>query len=316
MDLYGALGGDFFTAPTPTAYPSSGNTSSASLSASIGNLASLTGKDIVMSYDGSTWSARDAATGTALSLSGSGTSADPFVVDGVNIVVGGSAAAGDSFLVRPASEGARQIGLAITDPSRIAAASPLRGSAALGNLGNAKLGAIDVLDASNPTLLNPVTIQFTGPNTYSINGSGSYTYTSGAPISINGWQVTLSGTPVTGDSFSIGPNGPGSSDNTNARVFAGLSGTGLFDGGVVSLTQATSQLVSSVGGTARQAANALTAQQAIDDQLQAERESVSGVNLDEEATNLLRFQQAYQAAAQIITTANETFQSLLAAMQR
>ena len=54
----------------------------------------------------------------------------------------------------------------------------------------------------------------------------------------------------------------------------------------------------------------------MDDQILAERESVSGVNLDEEATNMLRYQQAYQAAAQVIATADTMFQALLGAVRR
>ena len=67
---------------------------------------------------------------------------------------------------------------------------------------------------------------------------------------------------------------------------------------------------------ARHAQLNLDAQQVMDDQILAERESVSGVNLDEEATNMLRFQQAYQAAAQVIATADTMFQALLGAVRR
>ena len=62
--------------------------------------------------------------------------------------------------------------------------------------------------------------------------------------------------------------------------------------------------------------SALEAQGAINNQVIAERESLSGVNLDEEATNLLRYQQAYMAAAQVIATADTMFQSLLGAVRR
>jgi flagellar hook-associated protein 1 FlgK len=75
-------------------------------------------------------------------------------------------------------------------------------------------------------------------------------------------------------------------------------------------------MTSQFGGIARQAEYTLGAQQSIDTQLQTERDAVSGVNLDEEAANLLKFQQSYQAAAQIISIANAAFDSLLAAVRR
>jgi len=315
MDLYGNLGGNFFSVPTPVVSPRVTNSGSASLSASVSDPAALGSGNVVLSYDGSNWAASDAASGAALSMSGAGTAVSPFVVAGVSIVTSGSAASGDSFLVRPTADAAGQIKVAITDPSRIAAASPLRGSATISNTGNASLGAVQVLDSTNSNLLNPTTIQFTSANTYSINGAGSFSYVSGTPISMNGWQVTLSGTPNSGDQFAIGANAPGSSDNGNANALAGLDGSGLFNGGSVSLTQSVSQLTSTVGSSASQAEYGRSAQDAINTQLSGQRDSVSGVNLDEEAADMVRYQQSYQAASQIINVANTLFQSLLSAVR-
>lgn len=315
MDLYGALGGDFFTSPTPTVYGNSANAGNANIQATVSNLGNYTGSDMVMSYDGATWTARSASTGAALPLSGSGTAIDPFIVQGMSLVVSGSASAGDSFLVRPGAEAAGQVGLAVQDPKRIAAASPLSATAALSNAGNGSIGPVTVTDASNPNLLTGVNIQFTGPNTYSINGSGSFAYTSGSPIAVNGWQVNISGAPAVGDQFAITPTGPNSSDNANAKVFADLGKQGLFDAGTTSLFQATSQLTAAVGSAASQASYAYDAQETINSQLLSQMEGYSGVNLDEEAATMLQFQQAYQAAARIISVADENFQSLLAAVR-
>ena len=85
---------------------------------------------------------------------------------------------------------------------------------------------------------------------------------------------------------------------------------------VTSLTNGLSQLTARAGSAARHADLTLEAQQAIHAQVEAERESISGVNLDEEAADMLRFQQAYQAAAQVIATADTVFQSLLGAIRR
>lgn len=316
MDWYGQMGGDLFAAPQPGVSPSSKNLGSGSVAATITDPAGITGADIQMRYDGAAWSAYDASTGAAVAMTGSGTAVDPFRVGGMSLVTGGAPSAGDAFLVQPTAQASGQIKVAITDPNKIAAATPMKGSAALGNLGSGKVGAVKVDDATNAALLNPVAIQFTGPNTYSINGVGSYPYTSGSPISVNGWQIAIEGNPVAGDTFNVAPNGPRASDNGNARNLAGLSSKALFDGGTVSLASTVSQITSSVGSQARQAEYALDAQTAIDTQINGQREAISGVNLDEEAANMLKFQQAYQAAAQVLSVADQVFQTLLGAVRR
>jgi flagellar hook-associated protein 1 FlgK len=316
VDQYGQPGSDFFTGVAPSVLAASTNAGSGAVAASIADPAALDGADIVMAFDGSAWRARDAGTGATLAMTGSGTAADPFHVGGLALTTSGGAVAGDTFLVRPTASAASQIGVATTDPARIAAASALRASAATGNTGSGVAGSVTIADPSDPSLRDPVTVAFTGPNTYSINGSGSYTYTPGSPIAANGWRFDLSGTPAAGDSFAVGPNDPRSGDNGNARALAGLGEAGLFGQGMQSLTQATAQLTSTIGSAARQADLALDAQQAIDTQLADERAAVSGVNLDEEAANLVRYQQAYQAAAQVISIANENFQTLLGAVHR
>jgi len=99
-------------------------------------------------------------------------------------------------------------------------------------------------------------------------------------------------------------------------VLGAIDQRGVLNGGTQSITNGLSGLTARVGTEARHAELGLEAQSAIHQQISAERESTSGVNLDEEAADMLRFQQAYQAAAQIITTADNMFQSLLAAVRR
>jgi flagellar hook-associated protein 1 FlgK len=206
--------------------------------------------------------------------------------------------------------------MAMTDPNRIAAALPVRASAALDNTGNGLLGPLRITDPSNPNLQSPVLIEFTAPGVYSINGAGAFAYTPGDTIAVNGWEVTLDGTPAAGDQFNFAAMGARSGDNGNARLLANVGNVGLFNSGNQNLTAALSEMTSQFGGAARQAEYTLGAQRAIDNQLQTERDAVSGVNLDEEAANLLKFQQSYQAAAQIISIANAAFDSLLAAVRR
>lgn len=107
-----------------------------------------------------------------------------------------------------------------------------------------------------------------------------------------------------------------SSDNTNARALLGLSTQALLDDGRSTINSAQAAMVSGVGNKAQQASVARNAQETLLAQSVAARDATSGVNLDEEASDLVRFQQAYQAAAQVIATADTVFQSLLAAVRR
>jgi flagellar hook-associated protein 1 FlgK len=249
-------------------------------------------------------------------MTGSGTVADPFVVEGVSLVLSGAPGANDSFQLRPTAAAGGGMQVLITDPNRLAAANAVRSNAAIGNLGSASIGVPEVLDRNDPNLRAPVDIVFIDANNYTVDGNGPFAYVEGAPIAYNGWQVTLQGPARAGDTFSIGATPPRSSDNGNARLLAGIGGTGLFDGGTVSINAEVAGITSEVGSAARRASLGNEAQATIHAQIEAERESVSGVNLDEEAANLMRFQQAYQAAAQVISVADTVFQSLLAAVRR
>lgn len=169
-----------------------------------------------------------------------------------------------------------------------------------------------------------------------MSGSGA----AGDPFVAAGMRITITDTPAAQDRFLIQPtaqaagqvqlaisdpasvaaagagSGANSSDNTNARALQSLETRGLLDGGRNSLQAAQEKLVAGVGNQAQQAGAARTAQQTLLAQSVAARDATSGVNLDEEASDLVRFQQAYQAAAQVIAVADTVFQSLLAAVRR
>ncbi|KRG38296.1 flagellar biosynthesis protein FlgK [Stenotrophomonas panacihumi] len=315
MDLYGAMGGDFFSYASPSVSSNPANTGTASLTASYGDLSQLDGQNLLLKFDGTQWTATRSDTGASVALTGTGTAADPLVVNGVQVVVGGAAAAGDRFLLQPTANVAGSLTVAITDPSRIAAATPVKGAATLSNLGTGKISNVQVTDSNNANLLTGSTIAFTDATHYTIDGAGPYTYTAGQTIAANGWSFTLDGAPSTGDSFTIGSTGAGSSDNGNAKLLAAVEDLKAFNGGTMSLNGAVSGLTTSVGSAARSADYAAQAQQVINDQAQSARDSVSGVNLDEEASDMLRLQQAYQAASQIISTADTMFQSILGAIR-
>jgi flagellar hook-associated protein 1 FlgK len=246
-----------------------------------------------------------------VALTGAGTAASPLTGAGLSIVLSGTPAAGDQFLIQPTAQAASTIQVAITDPSQIAAAGAIQTSASDSNTGNATIAPGTVLDAANPDLLQTTTIQFTSPTTFSENGAGSFTFTSGANITLNGWQTQITGTPATGDVFTVQSNAGGTGDNTNATAGANQQSQGVLDGGSVSISGAVSGLVTAVGTQAQQVNTAQTAQTAVNSAAQAAVQSTSGVNLDDEAANLLQWQQAFQASAQVLTTAESLFTTLI-----
>src|SRR3546814_13894 len=201
--------------PSGSAFAASANAGSATMIVAISDVSALSGSNYVLKFDGSAWSASDAATGTAVSLTGSGVASDPLKIGGVAITLVGSAQAGDKFLVQPTVHAAGQLKLATSDAGKIAAATAVNASAASGN--SSTVGTISVSDGSNANLIDPVTISFTDANTYQINGSGSYAYSGTGAINVNGWSLKLSGTVAAGDSFAIKKTGANSSDNSNAK---------------------------------------------------------------------------------------------------
>lgn len=315
VDLYGQMGGDFFNLGAPRVTGNAANTGTASISASYGDLSKLDAQNIVLKYDGTQWQASRADTGATIPMTGTGTAADPLVISGVELVVGGTPATNDRFLLQPTAGVAGSLSVAITDASRIAAAAAIKGAAALANTGTGKLSGVTVTDASHANLRNPAAIVFTSATTYTIDGGAPQTYTPGQTISANGWSFVLDGAPKTGDTFNITPTPAGSSDNSNAIALSKVEDAKAFNGGTVTLNGALGGLTTQVGAAARSAEYSLSAQQVITDQAQSARDSISGVNLDEEAADMLRLQQAYQAASQLISTADNMFQTILQAVR-
>ncbi|NMG17424.1 flagellar hook-associated protein FlgK [Aromatoleum bremense] len=114
------------------------------------------------------------------------------------------------------------------------------------------------------------------------------------------------------DASDPGPVGP--SDNRNALALAALQtdkSVVAVGSGKAAIGSAYSQLVSSVGNKAREVQIGLKAQEAQLDQATAAQEALSGVNLDEEAANLIRYQQSYQAAARVMSVAGTLFDEIL-----
>lgn len=331
MDLNGAQGAAFFNVGAPQLSASTANTGSGTVNVSYdtANIGNLTTLDYVMSYDGAAWSLAD-SNGNPVTMTGAGTPASPFVVGGLNIVVGGSPNAGDRFQIRPTRDGAEDIGMALSNVRSIAAASPVRITEATDvngvpiNSGNAVFNRSGVNTGFTPLAAN---INFTfnsASNQFSYSDGGSVTGTlaynpatdNGTSYTVAGVNFTVTGTPSNGDQFVIGNNTNGAGDNGNALLLAGLQTALTTENNTTNFQGAYAQLISDMGTKTRKAEISGTAQQALLRQAREDRDALSGVNLDEEAANLVRFQQAYQAMAQVVTVADSMFQTLLSAVRR
>jgi flagellar hook-associated protein 1 len=311
LNLNGQLGAKLFSVSGPTATGSSANTDNTTASVGIANIGQLTSDNYILTYSGGAYSLTNAASGASVALTGAGTAANPLKAAGLSIVLSATPASGDQFLIQPTAQTAATLSVTLTDPSGIAAAGAIATTAADTNTGTATIGAGTVVNAANPALLNTTTIKFLTPTTYSVNGAGSFAYASGGTISLNGWKVAINGAPAAGDVFTVKSNGAGSGDNTNALAAANQQSQGILSNGTLSIDGAVSALITDSGSQAAQVNSAQTAQTAVNSQAQTTVQSQSGVNLDQEAANLLQWQQAYQASAQALTVANSLFTSLL-----
>jgi flagellar hook-associated protein 1 FlgK len=245
-------------------------------------------------------------------MTGSGTDVDPFIADGMSIVIEPGAAIGDRFRIEPTSIAVSGLRSLISNPADIAAASPIVAAVGANNAGNATISLGNVIDGSDPNLTDNVVITFTSATEYTI-GNDPTVHTLGADgvIEENGWRVKISGTPAAGDTFTVGSNAGGTGDNRNALMLADVLSQPILNGGTTSLSAAVGQFVGDIGVKTNQVQVSRDAQKLVYEESVGALESVAGVNLDEEAANLVRYQQAYMAAAQMIRVADTIFQSIL-----
>jgi flagellar hook-associated protein 1 FlgK len=316
MDLTGALGGNFFNVGGVGVDDVTTNTGTAIVSATRTDVAAITGGDYVLARTGTGYTLRRHDTGASVTFTGTGTVGDPILADGLSIVVGAGVATGDQFVIHPTRDAISGMNVAITDPARVAAAAPVRGSAATTNSGNGTITTGEVLDSANAQLLATVNIVFTSATQYSVNGGPAQAYTAGSNIDVNGWRVQIGGAPAVGDTFTVRSNAGATGDNRNALALSDALRGGVLDGGTISVAGAVERLTADMGLQTRTAQVNRDAEAVVNQDDLAARDSVSGVNLDEEAAAMLRYQQAYQAAAQIIAMASDLFNSLLAAVRR
>jgi flagellar hook-associated protein 1 len=318
LDQNGNLGAALLAVGGPQVLQSNLNTGPETVSAVVSSLGALTTSNYNLTFNGASWSLTDTASGAATALTASTVGTTTTLTGaGLTITVNGTALSGDEFLVEPTGNAVPGLKLLTTDPTKIAAAGPLVTDAAANNAGNAAITAASVPNLAAWTRGN-YTLTFTGPAAYTITNAGGTVatgaYVSGTPIAFNGISVTLTGTPVANDSYSINDNANGVGDNSNALKLGGILNQNVLNAGSQSVSGAVNAYVGTVGLQTSQAQNGASAQQSVMQSAQSAQQSLSGVNLDQEAANLVQYQQAYQAAAKVISTSNTLFQSLLGAI--
>ena len=328
MDLNGNLGGDFFSVASPKVLSFAGNPGTASITTSISDVGVLTRSDYTLAFDGSSWRlSSDSGT-----VSGAVADASPanttLTFEGITLTIDGvasSPAAGDQYRIKPTSGGAGSFNVAISDPLLISAAAPVRSATSLNNLGTTAITAGVVTDVTNPALLNTVTLTFdTPPGTFRSTSNvtvgttvfaagAAIPYSNGMRIDSNGWQTTLSGVPQGNDVLTVESNAGGKGDSRNVLLLANLQTSGTLDNGNSNYQEAYSVLVGRVASQTASADTQREAAQSLLIQAQGRRDAKSAVNLDEEAADLIRYQQAYEAASRVISTTQTLFNSLIEA---
>ena len=321
LDLNGNPGTPLFNLkPIPNGYPASTNALPGT-ALSVGVQTSPSSGAALLVASNYELSFSSATTGSITRLSDGVVTAfdfgasNPVKIDGLDIQKSAVAAtAGDRFLITPFSAAAPGMATAFSSPRGLAMANPVAARAGTGNTGTL---VVDGLAARSQPAPPAVTLTFTGPGSYTRSDTGAtvYAYTPNQAIeystsgSLTGWSLTLKGVPQAGDTYAVQPNTYPTLDAGNAQAMLDLRDLALFDGGP--LTDGYASLMASIGTRVQSAKTTMTVSVNIATQLETDRTSVSGVNLDEEAAKLLQFQQAYQAAGKMLQISQSIFDTLM-----
>ena len=327
VDLQGNPGQNFFIPPAAAVGKANpANTGTAQVSSSVSDPAALMASDYELRFTGTDVTVVRLSDGDSTTVP---IASAPFGKDGLTFNIdSGTAAAGDRILVRPFEAAARNLQVAIGSPDRLAAASPVMVTPGVTNAGGLSVETLYAV-ANSANLTDPVSLTFQADGTFVATGLGpgnpppdnpgppaTYNFKPGEPIVLNGWSLTLRGSPSAGDQFNIDPAPAGSTAQNagNASAVLALRDRPTFEG--VALADGYVSLFSDVGTRVQGAKFATEFSGQIATTAETARSNVSGVNLDEEAARLLQYQQAYQASAKFLQIAQSTFDSLLATVGR
>lgn len=258
-------------------------------------------------------------------------------LDGFTLTLSQTPAINDIVRIEPTRNGARNMEVSLTDPEMLALASPLNVTPATTNAGTVNMTDLTINTVSDTSRLRQGTeptyqIAFNADDTfsvYTVDADGNRALAlddtdtplfdhvaydaNGTDIDLGDFTVRLKDQAEPGDKFTITMNDGSVGDNTNALALADLQQEATVDG--YSYQDAYSQMMAWVGTTANSTRLLNSANEASFNNSDNAVQSVSGVSLDEEATKLVQFQQAYSASAQLISTSQRTFDMLIGAME-
>ena len=271
---------------------------------------------------------------------------------GIEIDLSGTPVGGDKIVLQPTKHAAAGMEQAATRPEDIALASPIKADKNSQNLGSGEIKVNSVYNTGTGSGFGTNTLDPNAPQVIKIDGSGNYEVydknnnllgvapasskgqnlmsalemplgTPIVPALTPGYDFSITGKVEANDSFTLSYNKDGFADNGNGLALAELQNKELVrknnnaatSNDKMTFNDAYSALVTGVGNKASQAKTLLQANEAKLTQSTAIFESVSGVNLEEEAANLIRFQQSYAASAQIVNTAKTIFDTLLSSVR-
>lgn len=341
MDMNNQIGKSFFTdynsldKQLNRAQSSPANTGTGVLSVSISDIAQtkLSDYELIVSDAG----ANEVrlirkSDGSSTTLNWTNTPPAPpagqLVIDGMTITVDDTShlANNDQFTLVPTRGAARQLALQIDDAREIALASPVATSAATSNTGNGQIALGTVLNTA--AVNKEYRIEFISDTQYNLVNVTDSTTTGPLnmvpntdnmiqiPDSLNpSYSIVLSGIPKSGDQFTASYNAGGMGDNRNGLSLAGIQNSKVFSGGTEGLFDRYANLLAEVGGQTNQARQrsesaGVLLKQALDFQA-----SKSGVNLDEEGANLLKYKQAYEAAGKLMEISSQMMNVLFTMMR-
>jgi flagellar hook-associated protein 1 FlgK len=242
---------------------------------------------------------------------------------------------GKTFTLRPTRLAAHDASLLHKDPSKIAAAdAEIKTVAADANTGSAELRTSGIIDSSDALYMDadsPLTIDVTGINpttgeiTYDVLDKNGTIALAGlaAPVDSSTGKATftfagvevemIAGSPQVGDKFTLNYNETGDGDNRNIMKMADLQTQKIMNNGKATFSDIYSGMLSEIGAKTANAEVSMESSAILQSQSFDRIQSMSGVNMDEEAANLLQYQQHYSAAARVISVATELFDTILQA---
>lgn len=348
LDLNEKQGLDIFTdinstlLQTSRVLASSKNSGSVEAGIKITDVSLVPTNEFTVKYDGSDYIMTNTRDGSTTTLVETTSGVYPTEFGFEFTVNSGTPNTDDSFTLRPTENSAALMKVTLNDPKGIAASSAIEVQADDNNVSN---GAVNIVNVTDPEVARSFTdtinadltvdVYESAPGVFDYRvfnaatpppaatiASGSFAAGSTAVIDMPpspataAFQIEIAGLPVgqgalAREKFTIS-DAFGSGNASNATLMAATQEEQILGGGKQTFSQALATATAQVGSSASSAELVADTAQALFTQAYNRNQSNSGVNLDEEAANLLKYQQAYQASSQIISVANTIFDTLLA----